>query len=110
MVMKVQKDLFTCKWGQSSQLQGSQEEPKAKKPRRIYYCLQQKDSCQEFSTDSPIYDSYSSDNEEFAANFQEGWPIEECVVKDQQQVFLEKAKVEEMDNVCGCPGQEDISQ
>jgi len=52
MVMKVQKELFTSKWGESSQQQVFQEEPKTK--------FLQKGAYQEFSTDPPIYDSYSS--------------------------------------------------
>jgi len=31
-------------------------------------------------------------------------------VKDQQEVFLEKDEVEELESVCGCPNQKDIGQ
>lgn len=102
--------MFTSKWGESSQQHVFQEEPKVEGPRTVCYCLLQKDSFQEFSVDSPIYDSYISDNEKSIANFQEGWPIEKWVVKGQQQVFLEKYKVEEFNSICGYPDQEDIGR
>lgn len=69
LVVEVQRDLFTIKWGESSQQQVFQEDPKTKRICRVYHCLWQKDSCQEFSVDSSIYDSHSLDNEESIADF-----------------------------------------
>lgn len=108
MVADFQKDPLTSKWGEISQQQIFQEEPKVEGPSRVCDCLLQKDSCEEFSVDSLIHDSYSSDNEESIADFQEGWPIEKWVAKDQQQVFIEKYKVEELNGIYSCPDQEDI--
>lgn len=68
----------------------------------------QKDSCSESSVDSPIYNSYSSKKEDSIAGFQEGWPVDKWVTKYQQHFFLEKPKVEEMNNIYSFPNQDDV--
>lgn len=60
MVAEIQKDMLTRKWGEISQQQVFQGEPKAKRPQSVCYCLSQKDYYQEFLADPPVYDTYSS--------------------------------------------------
>lgn len=110
MVMEAQKELFTNKWGESSQQEVSQGEPKVERTHRVYCYLLQQDACQEFSSGPPIYDSYSSNSKESVTDFQDSCPIEKGAVNEQQPIFLGNTKAEEIKGVCSCPDQEDIGQ
>lgn len=108
MAAEVQRELFNNKWGEGSQWQIFQEEPQVEGPSNVYDNLLQKGPCREFSLGPLVYDSYILETKDSIVDFQEGWPVNKWVPKDQQQAFLEKSKAEELNSICGCPNQEDI--